>query len=96
MVLIKSLFYFHSKVTMPVKDQTDLDKIITLIDQNRNLNCLRLTINQKTLVGNGGGVGGGGVGDPNIFYLPGEDDFPKMIGEAASPGTVNLMFCSFF
>ena len=52
-------------MTMPVEKQSDLDKIIALLDQNRHVNCLRLTINQKTLVDSG--VGG--------FHLPGEQAF---------------------
>ncbi|XP_066936555.1 mitogen-activated protein kinase kinase kinase 2-like isoform X2 [Clytia hemisphaerica] len=53
------------EMTMPVEKQSDLDKIIALLDQSRHVNCLRLTINQKTLVD--GGVGG--------FHLPGEQAF---------------------
>ena len=75
---------------MPVQDQVDLDKIIALIDQNRNLNCLRLTINQKTLVGSGGG-------EVKPFYLPGEGDIMKMDGETTShPVKVMLDFIYLF
>ena len=68
---------------MLVQKQSDLDKIVALIDQNRNLNCLRLTVNQRTLV------------DADVisrFQLPGEDNFGKMTGENEDTITVRLYY----